>query len=229
MYNMDSHQKKIMEQAPKKDYKKILLAILFVVCCVALVTHFIRADKQASLSNFSTDYFIEHAIHQHEDCGLTTNTSKTFINYDLLWAAINDNWDFEFYVTANWQWYFIDDRWNLNSSCSFTSLPIIISLTENKYWYFVTNYYSIKPWSWNTRDSYVKSMFSDNAYGNRRLREYWWTHERISFLNEAEQYFWINLEKSENLNVDSVINHDISMKKFRTNSEKIETCMEVRK
>ena len=190
---MDSHQKKILEQAPKKDYKKIILAVLSVILCITLAAHFIKADKQASLTNYNTDYFIENAIHQHENCGLTTKTNKTFINYDLLWAAINDDGDFEFYVTANWQWYFIDERGNLNSSCSFSWLPIIISLTENKYWYFISNYYSIN--SWNTRELYIKSMFSDNAYRNWRLREYWWVHEKISFLNEAEQYFWIKLDQ----------------------------------
>jgi len=190
---MDSHQKKIMELAPKKDHKKILLIILWIVCCITLAAHFIQADKQASLQNYNTDYFIENAIHQHEDCGLTTKTNKTFINYELLWAAINDNGEFEFYVDAHWQWYFVDERWNLNSSCSFSSLPIIITLTESKQWYYVSNYYSID--DWRTRELYVKSMFSDNAYRNRRLREYWWTHEKISFLDEAEQYFWIKLDQ----------------------------------
>ena len=190
---MDSHKRKLMEQLPKKDHKKTILVILLIVCSITLAAHFIKADKQASLSNFNTDYFIENAIYQHENCGITTKTNKTFINYELLWAAINDDWDFEFYVTANWQWYFIDERWNLNSSCSFSSLPIIISLKENKYWYFVSNYYSIN--SGSTRELYIKSMFSDNAYRNRRLREYWWTHDRISFLNEAEQYFWIKLDQ----------------------------------
>jgi hypothetical protein len=81
---MDSHQKKILEQAPKKDHKKVLLIILFIVCCITLAAHFIKADKQTSLNNYNTDYFIENVIHQHENCGLTTKTNKTFINYDLL-------------------------------------------------------------------------------------------------------------------------------------------------
>ena len=160
---MDSHQKKIMELVPQKDHKKILLIILWIVCCITLTAHFIKADKQSSLQNYNTDYFIENAIHQHEDCGLTTKNNKTFINYELLWAAINDNGEFEFYVIAYWQWY------------------------------YVSNYYSID--AWRTRELYVKSMFSDNAYRNRRLREYWWTHEKISFLDEAEQYFWIKLDQ----------------------------------
>ena len=190
---MDSHQKKIMEQTPQKDHKKILLIILFIVCCMTLTAHFIRADKEASLSNYNTDYFIENVIHQHENCGLTTKTNKTFINYELLWAAINDNWEFEFYVTADWQWYFIDERWNLSSSCSFEKVPIAISLAENKNWYYVSSYQKIS--SWDIRDLYVKRIFSENAYRNRRMREYWWTHEKMSFLNEAEQYFWIKLDK----------------------------------
>ena len=192
---MDSHQKNIIEQAPKKDHKKVLLLILLILFWITLAAHFIRADKQQSLSHYNTDFFIENAIHQHEDCGLTSKTNKTFINYELLWAAINDNWEFEFYVVANWQWYYIDDRWNLNSSCSFSWLPIVIALTENKYWYFLTNYFSIKSQTWSTRELYVKSMFSDNAYKSRRLREQWGSPINISFLNEAEQYFWIKLDQ----------------------------------
>lgn len=192
---MDSHRRKLLEQAPKKDYKKPLLIILLIVCSIMLAAHFIRADKQSSLNHYNTDYFIENAIHQHEDCGLTTKTNKTFINYELLWAAINDNGDFEFYVTANWQWYYIDDRWNLSSSCWFTSLPIIISLTENKNGYYVSNYYSIDTWTWHARELYIKSMFSDNAYKNWRIREYWWIHTQVSFLDEAEQYFGIKLDQ----------------------------------
>ncbi|MBQ5945385.1 hypothetical protein IJL65_03160 [bacterium] len=81
---MDSHQKKLMEQLPKKDHKKTLLIILLIACSITLVAHFIKADKQSSLQHYNTDYFIENAIHQHEDCGLTTKDNKTFINYDLL-------------------------------------------------------------------------------------------------------------------------------------------------
>lgn len=192
---MDSHRRKLLweQQTNQKDHKKVLLIILFAVCTVLLTAHFIRADKQSWLQNYNTDYFIENAIHQHEDCGSTTKTNKTFISYDLLWAAINDNGEFEFYVSANWQWYFLDERGNINSSCSFTSLPIIISLTENRYWYYISNYYSINPWT--TRELYIKSMFSDNAYRNWRLREYWWAHEKVSFLEEAEQYFWVKLDQ----------------------------------
>lgn len=192
---MDSHRRKLLweQETNKKDHKKALLVVLFAVCAVLLATHFIRADKQSWLQNYNTDYFIENAIHQHEDCALPSKTNKTFIRYELLWAAINDNWEFEFYVTADWQWYFLDERWNINSSCSFTALPIIISLTESRYWYYVSNYYSINPWA--TRELYIKSMFSDNAYRNWRLREYWWVHETISFLDEAEQYFWVKLDQ----------------------------------
>lgn len=197
---MDSHRRKLLEQEPitKKDKKKTSLIVLVIVWSIALAAHFIRADKQSWLENYNTDYFIENTIHMHEDCGLNSKTNKTFINYDLLWAAINDNGNFEFYVTANWQWYFVDERWNLNSSCSFTSLPIIITLTESRHWYYVSNYYSIN--SWSTRELYIKSMFSDNAYRNWRMREYWWAHEKISFLNEAEEYFWVKLDEKWEFN-----------------------------
>jgi hypothetical protein len=65
---MDSHRKKLLEEAPKKDHKKTLLIILLIVCSITLAAHLIRADKQSSLQNYNTDYFIENAIHQHEDC-----------------------------------------------------------------------------------------------------------------------------------------------------------------
>ena len=190
---MDSHRKKLLEQNPEKVNKKTPIIVLLIVWSIALAAHFIRADKQSSLDNYNTDYFIENAIHQHEDCGFTGKASKTFINYELLWAALNDNWNFEFYITADWQWYFIDQRWNLSSSCSFEKLPIIITLNESRHWYYVSNYYTIN--SWSSRELYVKSMFSDIAYKNWRQKEHWWKYTKISFLQDAEEYFWVVLDE----------------------------------
>jgi hypothetical protein len=81
---MDSHRQKLMEQVEPKSYKTLILIVLVIVCSLTLAAHLIRADKQSSLQSYNSDYFIENAIHQHEDCGLTSKTNKTFINYNLL-------------------------------------------------------------------------------------------------------------------------------------------------
>lgn len=190
---MDSHRKKLLEKNPEKINKKTPIIVLLILWSVALAAHLIKADKQSSLDNYNTDYFIENTIHQHEDCNFSNRPSKTFINYELLWAALNDNGNFEFYISADWQWYYIDQRWNLSSSCSFSRLPIIITLNESRHWYYVSNYYTIN--SWSARELYVKSMFSDIAYKNWRQREYWWKHDKISFLEDAEQYFGVLLDE----------------------------------
>ena len=171
--------------------KKIILPILLIILCIIIGTRLIKADRE-SPQHYSTDYFIKNAIHQYQDCKKVGENNKTFVDYELLWAEIDKNWYFEFYLLWNWQWFYIDERCNLNNNCSFSWLPITITLGENKNWYYILKYQVA-----NKSDSQsVRSIFSESAYKNRLVRRNRKNHEKISFLNDAEQYFWINLDET---------------------------------
>lgn len=163
---------------------KKFLRVLLILSCIFLCSQRIKADKQW-LQNI--DFFINKTIHDHEDCF----EWKTFIKYDLLWVSINNDGNFEYYVNANGQWYFVDERWNLNSSCKFLSRPIAIELAETKTWYALINYQNPKNSLKNETE--VKKVFSDNAYKNRKARENWITD--LNALYDAEEYFWVKLDE----------------------------------
>ena len=179
----------------KLNIKKTIIPILLIICCCTIGTRLIKADKQ-SLQNFSTDFFIKNAIHQYQDCEIVSKNDKTFINYDLLWAELDENWNYEFYVIWNWQWYYIDERGNLNLKCAFYWLPITITLAENKNWYYIEKYQSADSRKSNIQS--VKNIFSDNAFMNRYSRKNRKNQEKISFLNDAENFFWIKLNDNKN-------------------------------
>lgn len=171
--------------------KKIILPILVVILCIIIGTRLIKADREYP-QHYSTNYFIKNAIHQYQDCKRISQNSKTFVDYELLWAELDKDWYFEFYILWNWQWFYIDERWNLNNNCSFAWLPITVTLGENKNWYYILKYQVA-----NKSDSQsVKSIFSESAYKNRLARRNRENHEKISFLDDAEQHFWINLDEN---------------------------------
>ena len=171
--------------------KKVIIPILLIIWCSIIGTRLIKADREESL-HFSTDFFIKNAIHQYEDCQTISEKHKTFIDYDLLWAELDENWYFEFYVLWNWQWFYIDKRWNLNNNCSFFWIPITITLAENENWYYIYKYQKA-----NKSDiQSVKKIFSENAFNNRNVRKNRKNNKWINFLNEAEQYFWTKLDEN---------------------------------
>ena len=142
----------------------------------------------------SIDYVIEQAIQKNQDCG--DINWRTFISYDLLWATINDDENFEYYLAVNGQWYFINERWDLSSSCRFTGVPIKIEIGENKNWYFVISYQKAEEWA--EYESSVKAMFSEDAYKNRKLRQRTYWNWRWNTLNLAEEYFWVKVDSNNN-------------------------------
>ena len=164
---------------------KKFLRILWIISCIFLCSQRIRADKQW-LQNI--DFFVDKAIHEHEHCF----EGKTFMNYNLLWISINEDGNFEYYVNANGQWYYLDERWNLNSSCKFSSRPIAIELAETKTGYVLLDYKNPKNSLKN--DDEIKKAFSDNAYKNRKARQNWVTD--LDALWDAEKYFWVKLDET---------------------------------
>ena len=167
--------------------KKILLILLCIFWLIISIRE-IYAYKQTNHTN-NIDYTINKTIQQHEECSHFVNT-KTFINYDVLRIGINDNWNFIYNIIASWRWYYIDDRKNLNSNCSFSSIPIVIEISEDKKWYFVEFYDSETNKSNYTK--FAKENFSWNgftAWQHRQLNN----DKKIDTLTMAEKYFWINL------------------------------------
>ena len=49
--------------------------------------------------------------------------SKLFVNYAELWQNNAD-----FYISAIGEWFYIDERWNLNNSCGF-SIPMKVTVS----------------------------------------------------------------------------------------------------
>lgn len=170
-----------------KDIMKKFLRVLLVLSCIFLCTQWIRADKQW-LQNI--DFFVNKAITEHEGC----YDWKTFIDYDLLGVSINDQGNFEYYVSVNGQWFYIDERWNLNTSCKFTQTPVAVEIAETKTWYALINYQNPKNSLKN--DKQIKETFSENAYKNRKLRQN--SPTELNTLPEAEKYFWIILDETWN-------------------------------
>lgn len=140
----------------------------------------------------SIDFVIEQAIHKNQDC--KEINSKTFVSYDLLWASINNKENLEYYLAVNWQWYFINERWDLSSSCWFTGVPTKVEIAENKNWYYAVDYQVAK--NWPEYESSVKNMFSEDAYKNRKLRQRTYWNWRWSTLNLAEEYFWVKVDSN---------------------------------
>ena len=163
-----------------KKFLRVLLILSFLFLC----SQRIRADKQWFQN---IDFYVNQAIHEHEWC----YDGKTFINYDLLWISINEDGNFEYYVSANGQWYYVDERWNLSSSCRFILRPIAVELQESKTWYILINYQNPKN---SLKDNKkIKEVFSENAYKNRKARENWTVE--FDVLTDAEEYFWIKLDE----------------------------------
>jgi len=137
------------------------------------------------------DAFVIDTIHKHENCKI----GETFIWYDPLWTTINSDWNIEYYIVANGQWYFIDKRWNLSSSCSFLNIPITIEINQSKKWYQEVYY---RKWSDQPKDEKsIEENFSKDAYKNWKMRKYSQIANKIDALSLAEKYFWIKLDENK--------------------------------
>lgn len=168
---------------------KKALRVILILSCIFFGTQRIKADKQW-LQNI--DFYVDKALQDHEWCF----EGKTFINYDLLWISINDEGNFEYYLSANWQWYYVDERWNLSSSCKFSLTPVAVELAETKDWYDLINYRNPKNTLKTEKD--IQAVFSENAYKNRRTRKNSIIAEENNALSLAESYFWVKLDEEWN-------------------------------
>ena len=129
---------------------------------------------------------LEDAIFNYiEDNYSCDDWSKLFVNYAELWQ---DNADF--YINAIGEWFYIDERWNLNNSCGF-SIPMKVTVfTEDWANYVVTNVIQAKDWS--DYDKSIKEMFSEEAIDRLYNWNIWFIDGRI-LLEMAEEYFGITI------------------------------------
>ena len=129
---------------------------------------------------------LEDAIINYiEDNYSCDDWSKLFVNYAELWQNNAD-----FYINAIGEWFYIDERWNLNNSCGF-SIPMKVTVsTEDWANYVVTDVVPAKDWSEYT-DS-IKEMFSNEAIRKLFNEDYEFLDGR-SLLEMAEEYFGITI------------------------------------
>ena len=138
----------------------------------------IEEEKIATTAEEAIDTF----LHLFNDCNYHDN-SKTFIAYAILWTWSNDNWDTEYYLSVNWEWYHIDERWNISNDCWFGWIPTKITVDSE---WKVVDYEVAKDWT--EYDSSTKEMFSDEAYKIRKDAKYIYINDK-TLLEQAEEYF----------------------------------------
>jgi len=115
--------------------------------------------------------------------------SQLFVDIAILWIAdqLKPNWTAEYFLVADWQWFYIDKRGNLNNSCWFWGIPTTIDLSQDKNWEYHLEWYKIAE-DWTEYDSSTKRMFSDQAYENRKNKKYTYINDK-SLLEQAEEFF----------------------------------------
>ena len=97
-------------------------------------------------------------IKQEENCG---DNSEMFVDIAMLWSSKKDNWNIEYYLVSNGEWYKIDERGNLSNTCWF-GIPVTIELSQDENWYNLVRYKLAKDWS--LYDSSIKEMFSTTSF-----------------------------------------------------------------
>lgn len=127
---------------------------------------------------------LKNIIKEQASCN---DDSELFVNIVLLWNSMNDKWNTEYYLVSDWQWFYIDERWDLNNSCGFGNIPTTIELDKENN---LVRYEIAK--DWNEYDSSTKEMFSEEAY-DKWLKVDYDLSDYISALQQAENYFNIKL------------------------------------
>ena len=129
---------------------------------------------------------LEDAIFNYiEDNYSCNDWSKLFVNYAELWQ---DNADF--YINAIGEWFYIDERWNLNNSCGF-SIPMKVTVsTQDWANYVVTNVIQARDWS--DYDESIREMFSEEAIDRLYNWNIWFIDGR-TLLEMAEEYFGVTI------------------------------------
>ena len=145
--------------------KKVFLMLESLVLCLFLVWCWKNTVIEQKTTNIENEIWAEmgqyvtledaiiNYIEDNYSCG---DWSKLFVNYAELWQNSAD-----FYINAIGEWFYIDERWNLNNSCGF-SIPMRVTVfTEDWANYTVTDVVQARDWS--EYDESLREMFSDEA------------------------------------------------------------------
>ena len=166
----------------------LFCAFIFIYWCwnnpsIELETTNTKNETWTEIGQYVT---LEDAIINYiEDNYSCDDWSKLFVNYAELWQNNAD-----FYISAIGEWFYIDERWNLNNSCGF-SIPMKVTVyTEDWANYVVTD--AVQAKDWNEYDKSLKEMFSDkaiNILNNWNLRFL----DGRTLLEMAEEYFGVKI------------------------------------
>ncbi len=167
--------------------KKCLFSILLFTCFITGCTNNIEINDQNNI-NWEQQYNIKKTLKNIiKEQRSYDNSSELFVNIVLLWRSINKNWNTEYYLIADWQWFYIDERWNLNNDWWFSNLPTTIELDKNGN---LIRYETAKDWS--EYESSIKEMFSDKAF-DKRINADFDLSDYVPPLKQAEEYFGIKI------------------------------------
>lgn len=122
-------------------------------------------------------YYLENNL------GCNDGKSWNFVNIAFLWEKDLDDWYVDYYIYARGQWYYIDSRWNLTSSCWY-AIPIKLNVNQEGWTYAVNDYETAKDWS-EYMDS-LKEIFSEEAIEKLTKEDYEFEDDR-TLLEMAEE------------------------------------------
>jgi len=168
--------------------KLFLLLSLFTIALLTWCSQISNITTPKTYNNTDQNIlnFLEQTIEEQESCNQKSNNEKTFVSFAVLWTWKAEFWDLIYYLLINGEWIYIDERWNLSSSCGFSWIPASIELKKTNTGYIMISY-SVN----STKDeSTLKRMFSSSAY-NKLKQENHIYNTNISPLQRAERYFWI--------------------------------------
>ena len=135
-------------------------------------------EDELNINNILKNFIIKN-----DNCG---DDSQMFVNFAILWTDKNNNWNTEYYLMVNWEWFKIDKRWNLGDTCWF-GIPVTIELDKDNN---LVRYEPAK--DWGLYDNSIKEMFSDEAYKVLHDAKYKFIDDK-TFLEQAEKYFGVTI------------------------------------
>lgn len=144
------------------------------------------------------DDFIESVI-QEKMWKYLESWEKLFINYALLDSWITDIGNIYFDVVVNWETYYINERWELDDSYGFWTLPIMIEATQNENWYSWINYKEALDGNLFTKS--IKDIFSKKAFDLFMDWKYAYNTD-YPLYKMAEDHFWIKIIPVEKNNFE---------------------------
>lgn len=163
-----------------------LLSVIFLAWCLPKGEE--NTQEQATEVAWDVSNFLEKTIEEKEKCGRWEANQQMFISYAILWTGISSEANVEYYVLANWEWMYIDKRWNISTTCGFSWLPVSIEIIKTHTGFSLVNYQVALDGSLHIIST--KKMFSPQAF------QKWQDHSlkantNLSPLQRAEKYYWI--------------------------------------